>query len=231
MFIQVPRRVSAVSVAAAVVSLLSISSVSAATLSLSSGGLISSLPGSFNPTGIAAINADGINVGTAITIFGGAGNIGGLFVSPQNVSVTFDFMGKEAGYTNALISGGSVLFNNNVAPGTTSGPLAANVGAVPFSFRAITPGNLDAVNGGAIASGLQIAFARVSDSIFYAFFDDGGAGPDADFDDLVVRITARDLGGGTESTTPLPATLPLFATGLGALGLLGWRKKRKAQPV
>ncbi len=27
--------------------------------------------------------------------------------------------------------------------------------------------------------------------------------------------------------TPLPATLPLFATGLGALGLLGWRRKRK----
>ena len=29
--------------------------------------------------------------------------------------------------------------------------------------------------------------------------------------------------------TPLPATLPLFAGGLGALGLLGWRRKRKAQ--
>jgi hypothetical protein len=31
------------------------------------------------------------------------------------------------------------------------------------------------------------------------------------------------------ATTPLPAALPLFATGLGALGLLGWRRKRKAQ--
>jgi hypothetical protein len=28
-------------------------------------------------------------------------------------------------------------------------------------------------------------------------------------------------------STPLPATLPLFATGLVALGLLGWRRKRK----
>jgi hypothetical protein len=27
---------------------------------------------------------------------------------------------------------------------------------------------------------------------------------------------------------PLPAALPLFATGLGVLGLLGWRRKRKA---
>jgi len=29
-------------------------------------------------------------------------------------------------------------------------------------------------------------------------------------------------------TTPLPGALPLFASGLGALGLLGWRRKRKA---
>ena len=30
------------------------------------------------------------------------------------------------------------------------------------------------------------------------------------------------------SVTPLPAALPLFATGLGAIGLFGWRRKRKA---
>jgi outer membrane lipase/esterase len=34
-----------------------------------------------------------------------------------------------------------------------------------------------------------------------------------------------------EITTPLPAALPLFATGLGGLGLLGWRRKRKARAV
>jgi hypothetical protein len=33
----------------------------------------------------------------------------------------------------------------------------------------------------------------------------------------------------TPTPTPLPAALPLFATGLGALGLLGWRRKRKAR--
>ena len=35
----------------------------------------------------------------------------------------------------------------------------------------------------------------------------------------------------TPLATPLPGALPLFATGLGALGLLGWRRKRKAQAV
>ena len=33
------------------------------------------------------------------------------------------------------------------------------------------------------------------------------------------------------ATTPLPAALSLFATGLGAMGLFGWRRKRKAQAV
>jgi hypothetical protein len=31
------------------------------------------------------------------------------------------------------------------------------------------------------------------------------------------------------SSAPLPAALPLFATGLGALGLLGWLRKRKSR--
>ncbi len=31
------------------------------------------------------------------------------------------------------------------------------------------------------------------------------------------------------ATTSLPPAVPLFATGLGALGLLGWRRKRKAR--
>ena len=36
------------------------------------------------------------------------------------------------------------------------------------------------------------------------------------------------IGNGPLDATPLPAALPLFATGLGAMGLLGWRRKRKA---
>ena len=39
------------------------------------------------------------------------------------------------------------------------------------------------------------------------------------------------IGAGSVSSTPatpLPAALPLFASGLGALGLFGWRRKRKS---
>jgi len=34
-----------------------------------------------------------------------------------------------------------------------------------------------------------------------------------------------------DGQTPIPAALPLFATGLGAMGLFGWRRKRKAPPA
>jgi hypothetical protein len=45
---------------------------------------------------------------------------------------------------------------------------------------------------------------------------------------LFNNVVGHGLGGDiTYSATPLPAALPLFATGLGALGLFGWRRKRK----
>jgi hypothetical protein len=53
-------------------------------------------------------------------------------------------------------------------------------------------------------------------------------------DDAYINIHDSVFPGGeirgqlVPASTPLPAALPLFATGLGALGLLGWRRKRKA---
>ena len=43
-------------------------------------------------------------------------------------------------------------------------------------------------------------------------------------DNQAVQIGTWDV---TIGATPLPEALPLFAGGLGALGLLGWRRKRK----
>jgi len=38
-------------------------------------------------------------------------------------------------------------------------------------------------------------------------------------------------GAATAPAVPLPATLPLFASGIGGLGLLGWRRKRRTRVV
>lgn len=47
--------------------------------------------------------------------------------------------------------------------------------------------------------------------------------PATDFGTSVVGSASPGV-----ATTPLPAALPLFATGLGAMGLFGWRRKRKS---
>jgi hypothetical protein len=41
--------------------------------------------------------------------------------------------------------------------------------------------------------------------------------------DTIIRFSVTE--------TPLPAALPLFATGLGLMGLLGWRRQRKQAAV
>ncbi len=56
----------------------------------------------------------------------------------------------------------------------------------------------------------------------YCLIGPGTNPPGASPDDQVVPISFSAV-----AETPLPTALPLFATGLGALGLLGWRRKRK----
>jgi hypothetical protein len=65
-------------------------------------------------------------------------------------------------------------------------------------------------------------------------FPGGGSSISQTGDDARTNVSLGpllDLPVGTweETTTPLPAALPLFASGLGGLVLLGWRRKRKAQ--
>jgi hypothetical protein len=65
--------------------------------------------------------------------------------------------------------------------------------------------------------------------------DAGQGGPLLQFNDGVDSQSSSSVSGniqiGTASTTPLPTALPLFATGLGAMGLFGWRRKRKTAVI
>ena len=61
----------------------------------------------------------------------------------------------------------------------------------------------------------------------YAFLSTNGT-PSSSAGYLISYLGQERVGSFLVSTTPLPAALPLFASGLGALGLLGWRRKRKA---
>jgi hypothetical protein len=74
---------------------------------------------------------------------------------------------------------------------------------------------------GALSGGTVISLVEtgiIQDLGTMTFVDLNGAPIDA----IQYEFVSNEL------ATPLPAALPLFATGLGALGLLGWRRKRKA---
>jgi hypothetical protein len=58
----------------------------------------------------------------------------------------------------------------------------------------------------------------------YVGFEDLRRGLGSNFDYLDETFVVTNV---ATNVTPLPATLPLFATGLGGLVLLSWRRKRK----
>jgi hypothetical protein len=90
-------------------------------------------------------------------------------------------------------------------------------GTYPVSLRADAAGFGDGGSASASADPhffIDLSFDPTFDPTGYSLSLDGGVG----------NGIPSDFG---TSATPLPAAFPLFATGLGALGLLGWRRKRK----
>jgi hypothetical protein len=58
--------------------------------------------------------------------------------------------------------------------------------------------------------------------------------PNLDINQYSIVLNAEFLNipaGAGDATTPLPGALPLFASGLGGLSLLGWRRKKKAKAL
>ena len=70
-------------------------------------------------------------------------------------------------------------------------------------------------------------------SYYFTFYGGltGSAGDGSNHNVLLSSISADFTVNRSIPGTPLPAALPLFASGLGALGLLGWRRKRKATAI
>jgi hypothetical protein len=78
----------------------------------------------------------------------------------------------------------------------------------------ITPPDLN----GAISLLLNTNFSEVRATTFIPEFDQTSGL----FSSASLVVTSPSV-----VATPVPAALPLFATGLGALGLLGWWRQRK----
>ena len=113
------------------------------------------------------------------------------------INGTLDLVGFSRGFSSAGI-GGSDLYDGPFNPVFDGWHMNVSIGPV---FGALD-GHL-----------LQWTLSDVVTTGGVLIFDDS-------FTDVVFTALVAEA-------TPAPAALPLFATGLGALGLLGWRRKRK----
>ena len=100
-----------------------------------------------------------------------------------------------------------------IGPGTGSSGIFVATGSYLFYLEFL---NDFAAHTQSVFTGAPITYGEI----------DSCPSPDCAFG---IQPFIVDISGSITAATPLPAALPLFATGLGALGLLGWRRKRKAQ--
>jgi hypothetical protein len=149
--------------------------------------------------------------------------------------ITFYYYGKEAGYAN-VFEIGNLSYDTGYTPTSQNyfkdpkkiGTTSVGAGVLDFEFCAFSsPGNLqgcvdnktnDRYGWGSLQS---IAFSLVGSNAAWLFWDDSGAGPDDNHDDMLIKAVF------TPKAVPEPATLGLL--GLGLLGTwVGSKRRRKA---
>jgi hypothetical protein len=182
------------------------------------------------------------------TLFGGpqiGGYFGSQiqFNAAAGSKITFDFFGAEAGYVNNFVYSGSTVFTHNgglniasnlATPLSTFTTTIGGSGTLPFKFKVnsgagsttngTNPNDFAGLSLGANFFATCNPFSQAAGSggtncnSVYLFLDDGGAGPDDNHDDMLVRVSIAQV--------PEPATI---FTGLAGLGLFIVRRQKSRQ--
>jgi hypothetical protein len=188
----------------------------------------------------------------AVTLSTGAGSLGSgepnwtITSSPGNTSLTIVSGAQD--YAGAWV--GAPAGSNWITPYATGGGSTATsdapLGEYDYSLDFIDPGASVAIQWSS-DNGAEFYL----NNVLWSFVGDTGYGSlvsflipafqfQAGINTFLVKVQNSDCGGcnnptgllvsATVSAVPLPPALPLFASGIGALGLLGWRRKKR-KPV
>ena len=190
------------------------------------GTIIATGTGEFNTMGLTPSSNFGI-----VTRAQSSPSVGQLTFGSVSGLLGFDVSGP----TNTSFIGGIVGTTPTVGGTSISGPALGINGGIPGfspqSFLSLPNGYM---SGAVVTSQASFLAASLSCAVPGVNPCDGlGWQPDETFTwtwgqgmpDQSFTINT------SVSVIPAPAALPLFATGLGALGLLGWRRKRRTQSV
>jgi hypothetical protein len=202
-------------------------------LALLSAGLLGTLAFA-NPAAASVLSftytnaADGnLSANFSIDVVGGYAVSGTGMVTSSFLSGT-DTLDLVTYQTNLPAGDGSINVTNNpvtngftwhTVPGGTGADFLVDnvVNTSPLYFD--TYGIVFSINSGtSIVGGLNIFDGSPTFKGYSDNFSGGG-------------VVESYAGLGTLTPTPLPAALPLFASGLGAIGFFGWRKKKRKAAV
>ena len=167
--------------------------------------------GIYNNGGILTLDNSILEGNTAVYGGGGNGNGDGGGIYNNGGILTLD---------NSILEGNKAIYVGGNGNGNGDGGGIYNNGGILTLVNSILEGNT-AVYGGGNGNGNGDGGGIYNNGGMVNLANSTFLNNSASFGNDIYN------NGGTVAVTPLPAALPLFATGLGALGLLGWRRKRK----
>jgi hypothetical protein len=147
-------------------------------------------------------------------------------------TVTYSVSGNFA--NGATFLPGSILTIDITAGTVSNSDLLVSAGNTPSPANTFTDANI--IQNGSFQTPFDWHLGDGTDlTMFNGATEFQGFSPLGGTVGLVTYFGAWGFSGGSFDTvltpTPLPAALPLFASGLAAIGLLGWLRKRKPAAI